>query len=157
MALIAKRAILYGSIMYQPGDVLPASDPAMVEAWLKYGSAANEIPADPADRKGSASDQTNSSDDDDEDDKAVCPACDSEFIVPRWTDPATVVCPECGFNGDDDAGTGANSATVEYTADMKPEELREAGRRYGLTFPIGTTKVEMAEALNAAAAAGSPS
>jgi hypothetical protein len=150
--LMAKRPILYGSLLYQPGDVLPAGDPVMVEAWLKYGSAALETPSEPADVKELPSRQTVDSDDDD--DKAVCPACDSEFVVPKGTDPATVVCPECGFNGDDDAG--ASSATDEYTADMKPDELREAGKKYGLTFPIGKTKVEMAEALNAAAAAGSP-
>lgn len=37
--LIAKRAILYGSRMYDPGDTLPANDERMVNAWLKAKSA----------------------------------------------------------------------------------------------------------------------
>ncbi len=40
MALIAKRPILYGK-MYSPGEELPGTDPKMVEAWLRSGSAAN--------------------------------------------------------------------------------------------------------------------
>lgn len=37
--LIAKRAILYGSRMYEAGDTLPASDERMVDAWLAAESA----------------------------------------------------------------------------------------------------------------------
>lgn len=40
MALIAKRPILYGK-MYSPGEELPGTDPKMVEAWLRSGSAVN--------------------------------------------------------------------------------------------------------------------
>ncbi len=53
-------------------------------------------------------------------------------------------------------GEDANPEPV-YTKEMKPDVLREAGSKYGLTFPVGTTKADMAEAINAAAAAGSPS
>lgn len=38
--LIAKRAVLYGARMYQPGDPLPAGDVKMVDTWLRAGSAA---------------------------------------------------------------------------------------------------------------------
>lgn len=38
-ALKAKRAVLYQGRMYEPGDVLPADDSRMVEAWLKAESA----------------------------------------------------------------------------------------------------------------------
>lgn len=40
MALIAKRPILYGK-MYNTGEELPGTDPKMVEAWLRSGSAVN--------------------------------------------------------------------------------------------------------------------
>ena len=48
-ALTAKRAVLYQGRMYEPGDVLPAGDSRMVEAWLQAKSAewAGEDP-DPA-------------------------------------------------------------------------------------------------------------
>lgn len=52
--LIAKRAVLYGARMYQPGDTLPAGDTKMVAAWLRAGSAAwngPETPQDGADRQ----------------------------------------------------------------------------------------------------------
>ena len=38
-ALTAKRAVLYQGRMYEPGDVLPAGDSRMVEAWLQAESA----------------------------------------------------------------------------------------------------------------------
>ena len=38
-ALMAKRAVLYQGRMYEPGDVLPAGDSRMVEAWLQAESA----------------------------------------------------------------------------------------------------------------------
>ena len=38
-ALTAKRAVLYQSRMYEPGDTLPAGDSKMVEAWLQAESA----------------------------------------------------------------------------------------------------------------------
>ena len=37
--LIAKRPILYGSRMYETGDIIPASDERMVDAWLAAESA----------------------------------------------------------------------------------------------------------------------
>lgn len=37
--LIAKRAVLYQGRQYEPGEVLPAYDTAMVDAWLRAGSA----------------------------------------------------------------------------------------------------------------------
>ena len=39
MSLIAKRDVLFRSKMYKPGDVLPADNEAMVEAWLAADSA----------------------------------------------------------------------------------------------------------------------
>lgn len=39
MALIAQRPILFDGRQYNSGDILPNTDTAMVEAWLKYGSA----------------------------------------------------------------------------------------------------------------------
>lgn len=44
MALIATRPILYGR-MYSPGEELPGTDPKMVEAWLRSGSAENTAEA----------------------------------------------------------------------------------------------------------------
>ena len=38
--LTAQRPILYGGRMYQAGDILPAYDKRMVEAWLSAQSAA---------------------------------------------------------------------------------------------------------------------
>lgn len=38
-ALTAKRAVLYQGRMYEPGDILPAGDSRMVEAWLEAESA----------------------------------------------------------------------------------------------------------------------
>ena len=40
MKLRAARPILYRSTQYGVGDVLPADNQAMVEAWLSAGSAA---------------------------------------------------------------------------------------------------------------------
>lgn len=37
--LIAKRAVLYQGRQYEPGEVLPAYDAIMVDAWLRAGSA----------------------------------------------------------------------------------------------------------------------
>lgn len=37
--LIAKRAVLYQGRQYEPGEVLPAYDTIMVDAWLRAGSA----------------------------------------------------------------------------------------------------------------------
>uniref|UniRef100_A0AAU8B5Q8 Mu-like prophage FluMu N-terminal domain-containing protein n=1 Tax=Dulem virus 34 TaxID=3145752 RepID=A0AAU8B5Q8_9CAUD len=45
--LIAKRAVLYGARMYQPGDTLPAGDAKMVAAWLRADSAAWNGPETP--------------------------------------------------------------------------------------------------------------
>lgn len=39
MALIAQRPILFDGRQYKTGDILPNTDAAMTEAWLKYGSA----------------------------------------------------------------------------------------------------------------------
>lgn len=39
MSLIATRSVLYRSTQYRTGDVLPADNVAMVEAWLDAGSA----------------------------------------------------------------------------------------------------------------------
>ena len=39
MSLVALRPILYRSTQYKEGDVLPADDPKMVEAWVDAGSA----------------------------------------------------------------------------------------------------------------------
>ena len=40
MSLIAKIPILYRSTQFKPGDILPADNSRMVEAWLEAGSAA---------------------------------------------------------------------------------------------------------------------
>ncbi len=37
--IIAKRPILLANHIYQPGDLLPAWDAALVAAWLEAGSA----------------------------------------------------------------------------------------------------------------------
>ena len=39
MSLVATRPVLYRSIQYRAGDVLPADNVLMVEAWLDAGSA----------------------------------------------------------------------------------------------------------------------
>lgn len=46
--LIAKRSILYQNRMYAPGQVLPAADGRMAEAWLRAGSAAWQEDTPPA-------------------------------------------------------------------------------------------------------------
>lgn len=38
--LLAQTFILYHAHQYKPGDELPGNDPAMLEAWLKAGTAA---------------------------------------------------------------------------------------------------------------------
>lgn len=38
--LLAQTYILYHAHQYKPGDILPGNDPAMLEAWLKAGTAA---------------------------------------------------------------------------------------------------------------------
>ncbi len=40
--IIAKAAILYRGRSYKPGEALPCSDPRMVDAWLRAGTAAEE-------------------------------------------------------------------------------------------------------------------
>jgi hypothetical protein len=37
--LVAKEPILHGNVQYLPGDSLPESDTAYVEAWVRSGSA----------------------------------------------------------------------------------------------------------------------
>lgn len=38
---------------------------------------------------------------------------------------------------------------LEYSVDMKADELREIAKTMGLTFKVGTTKAEMVEAMDA--------
>ena len=38
--LIAKRPILYQNRIYAPGEILPAADGRMTDAWLRAGNAA---------------------------------------------------------------------------------------------------------------------
>lgn len=52
--LIAKRPILYMGRTYETGDVIPASDQKMVEAWLNAGTAARQEPAQRAARTAAA-------------------------------------------------------------------------------------------------------
>ncbi len=37
---------------------------------------------------------------------------------------------------------------TEASVDMKPKDIREIGRRKGLTFRVGTTKEDMVKAIN---------
>lgn len=39
MSLKALRPILLDNTQYEPGDTLPASNPALVDAWIECGSA----------------------------------------------------------------------------------------------------------------------
>ena len=39
MKILATRSVLYRSTQYRAGDVLPADNVIMVEAWLNAGSA----------------------------------------------------------------------------------------------------------------------
>jgi len=49
--LKAKLPVLYRSKQYRAGDILPADDAAMVEAWLEAGSAAWVDDEEPAPEK----------------------------------------------------------------------------------------------------------
>lgn len=39
MTLRARFPVLYASRQYKPGDVLPGTDPALVQAWVDSGAA----------------------------------------------------------------------------------------------------------------------
>ena len=47
MSLIAKLPILYSSRQYRVGDILPATNPAMVDAWIESGAAEYRDTVDP--------------------------------------------------------------------------------------------------------------
>lgn len=47
MSLIAKLPILYSSRQYRVGDTLPATNPAMVDAWIESGAAEYKDTVDP--------------------------------------------------------------------------------------------------------------
>lgn len=48
-----------------------------------------------------------------------------------------------------DPAPPADDAHLEYSEDMKASELREVAKEMGLTFPVGTTKKQMLEAMDA--------
>lgn len=49
----------------------------------------------------------------------------------------------------DTMDTPANAEEIpEYDIDMKVDKLREIAKQMGLTFPVGTTKAEMVEAMD---------
>ena len=47
MSLIAKLPILYSSRQYSGGDILPATNPVMVDAWIESGAAEYKDTVDP--------------------------------------------------------------------------------------------------------------
>lgn len=130
MKLIAKRPVLYLGRMYQTGAALPADNSAMVDAWLRAGSAepmaspapaAPKTPAPTLDPMPPAEDVSN---------------LDTSSDSPEVEDADRV-------SNLDTAAAETRDDLMEHTK----EELEAMVRERGLTAPRAATKSLLVELL----------